>query len=600
MVAILGPGIAGLPAATAAVKAQHISKTPKAHTGAMPSYSLAAGDFFTWMLPLEPQSAYENWNSNVEDEMWLPLYWAGKGSKTGIDYTRSIGKPPVYSNNDRTVTIAMKTGFKWSTGATVTSNDVKFFFQLLDAGKKKLGNYLPGLMPTNVASITYPSSTTFVLHLKRSYNPTWFTGNQLMWIYPLPVQAWDRSSPTSPAGSAASTPAGATKVFTMLFSQSKQRGTYASNPLWKTVDGPFVISAYNTATHEAQFVTNSHYTGPTKPRIAGYKVYTFTTNTAELDALRSGTLTFGYIPFGDLKEISYFKSHGFTIKAWPVFYEQGIEFGYTSKTWGPLVNQLYIRQALQHLITEKLYINRTMGGYGLQDYGPIANYPGSAYVSPGIKKDPYPFSPSLAASMLKAHGWAKGTGGVDVCAHPGTGSSNCGRGIPKGKKLSFSMVYSTGTTSFFAEVSAFRTAAARAGVGIALKGQTLTTMYSTMGVCPSTPPCNWGLAAYSGFMWDYGQYELVPSGTQQWAKGNYWGGGYNSPTAQKLIATADTKPSLRALYAAENYLSKNVASLWWPLEDYEVAAVKNTLSGWQHLNPYATFVPQAWHVRKSG
>ena len=553
----LGVGVVGQGAASAAVKVPHAVKLPKVATGAFPSYALPPGDFFTWILPLEPQSAYEDWESNIEGDMWLPLYWAGKGSKTGIDYTQSVGKPPVYSNGDKTVTITMKTNFKWSTGATVTSNDVKFFFQLMGAGKKKLGNYLPGLMPTNIVSITYPSSTTFVLHLKRSYNPTWFTGNQLTWIYPLPVQAWDRTSPTSPAGSAASTPAGAKRVFTMLISQSKVRQTYATNPLWKTVDGPFQISAYNTVTNQD-------------------------------------------IPFGDLKEISYFKSHGFAIKAWPVFYQQGLEFGYTSKTWGPLVKQLYIRQALQHLITESLYIKRTMGGYGIPDYGPISDYPGSTYVSPGIKKDPYPFSTSLAAKLLKAHGWAKGAGGVDVCAHPGTGSSNCGKGISKGKKLSLSLVYTTGTTSFFAEVSAFRTAAARAGVGIVLNPQTLTTMYSTIGVCPSTPPCNWGLAAYSGFFWDYGQYELVPTGTQQWAKGNYWGGGYYTPKAQKLITAADTKPSLKSLYSAENYLSKNVASLWWPLEDYEVAAVKKTLSGWQHLNPYANFVPQTWYVRKAG
>ncbi len=598
MVAMLGIGLVEPPAASAAAKAPDTAKAPKVATGTMPSYALSPGDFFTWILPLEPESAYEDWDSNIEGDMWLPLYWAGKGSKTGIDYTQSIGKPPVYSNHDTTVTVTMKTNFKWSTGATVTSNDVRFFFQLIDVGKKKLGNYLPGLMPTDIATVTYPSPTTFVLHLKRSYSPTWFTGNQLTWIYPLPVQAWDRTAPTSPAGSAASTPAGAKKVFTMLFSQAKERQTYSTNPLWKTVDGPFEISAYNTATHEAQFATNSHYTGPTKPRIAGYKVYTFTTNTAELDALRSGVLTFGYIPFGDLKEISYFKSHGYAIKAWPVFYQQGIELDYSSKVWGPLVNQLYIRQALQHLVTESLYIKRTMGGYGIPDYGPIADYPGSTYVSPGIRKDPYPFSPQLAAKLLEAHGWAKGPGGVDVCKRPGTGPSDCGKGIAKGKTLDFKLVYTTGTTSFFAEVSAFRTAAGTAGVGISLDGQTLTTMYSTIGVCPSTPPCNWGLAAYSGFFWDYGQYELLPTGTQQWAKGNYWGGGYYTPKAQKLITAAATKPSLKSLYADENYLSKNVASLWWPLEDYEVAAVKKTLSGWQHLNPYANFVPQAWYFTK--
>ncbi|MHB1553635.1 MAG: hypothetical protein ACYCZP_06810, partial [Acidimicrobiales bacterium] len=130
-----GAGL-GQPVASASAKAHHslkaaasprASKSPKAASGGVPAYALAVGEIFTWILPLEPTSAYEDWDSNIEGDMWLPLYWAGKGSKTGIDYTQSIGKPPVYSNHDTTVTVTMKTNFKWSTGATVTSNDVRFF-----------------------------------------------------------------------------------------------------------------------------------------------------------------------------------------------------------------------------------------------------------------------------------------------------------------------------------------------------------------------------------------------------------------------------------------------------------------------------------------
>ncbi|MDA8312905.1 MAG: ABC transporter substrate-binding protein [Actinomycetota bacterium] len=602
-VAALCAGTVGQPAASAAVKAQHVSKaskSPKVATGAMPSFALVIGDVFTWILPLDSQLGYEGWDIFAEREMWLPLYWVGNGSKTGIDYAQSVGDPPVYSNHDKTVTITMKTNFKWSTGATVTSKDVKFYFQLVDAGKKKLGNYLPGLLPTDITSVTYPSASTVVLHLNRSYNPTWFTGNQLTWIYPLPVQEWDRTSLTSPDGTAASTPVGAKKVLTFLFAQSKDEGTWPTNPLWKTVDGPFEISAYDRASHQATLAANPHYTGPTKPRIAGFKLSSFTTGTAELDALRSGTITFGYIPLGDLKEVSYFKSHGYAIKRWPVFYNEAIELNYTSKTWGPLVKQLYIRQALQHLITEKLYIKQAFGGYALPDYGPVADYPGSKFVSPGIKKDPYPYDPKAAAQLLKAHGWVSGPGGVDVCKRPGTGPSDCGKGIAKGKDLSFKFMYETGTTAFFAEVSSFRTGAEKAGVGITLDGQPETTMVSIAGVCPSSPPCNWGLAGYSGWMWTYGQYQTVPNGTSQWGKGNFWGGGYYTPKAQKLIDAVETKPGLKPLYAAENYLSKNLASLWWPLQAYEVVAVKKTLSGWQHLDPYGAFVPQTWYLKKSG
>jgi peptide/nickel transport system substrate-binding protein len=596
---MLGAALQGAPASatTRTSRSPSATREAKLSAAAMPSYALPVGQFFTWILPIDNLVASENWDINIEGNMWLPLYWAGNGSQPGMNYTQSIGEPPVYSNHDKTVTIKMKTNFKWSTGAPVTSKDVKFYFQLLEAGKKTVGEYVPGLLPTNISSITYPNSSTVVMHLKRSYNPASFTGDQLGWIYPLPVQEWDRTSLTSPAGSAATSPAGAKKVFTFLFSQCKNRQTYPTNPLWKVVDGPFEIDTYNPVTHDATFKTNRHYSGPNKPRIAGYKVFSFTTGTAELDALRSGLLTFGYIPLGETKEAPYFKSHGYTIKPWRIFANAVVELGFTSKTWGPLVKQLYIRQALQHLITEGRFIKLAYGGYGIPDYGPIADYPGSKYVSPQLRRDPYPYSPQAAAKLLKEHGWVKGPGGIDVCKRPGTSASECGAGIPKGKRLSFKYLYSTGTTPFFAALSSYRTVAKTVGIGLTLDGLSATTLFSIGGVCPKGP-CDWGMIGYSGYMWAFGQYQQLPIGTAQWGKGNYWGGGYYTAKAQKLITAAVTKPGLKPIYAVENYLSKNLASLWWPLQDNEVAAVKKSLGGWEPLSPYVDFVqPQNWYVK---
>jgi peptide/nickel transport system substrate-binding protein len=286
-----------------------------------------------------------------------------------------------------------------------------------------------------------------------------------------------------------------------------------------------------------------------------------------------------------------------------------VELSYTSKTWGPFARQLYIRQALQHLITEPLYISRTLHGYGLPDYGPVADYPGSTLVAPSIRKDPYPYDPAAAARLLAAHGWVKGPGGYLVCKRPGTHPSECGKGIATGRKLTFLTVYSTGTTAFFAMVSAFQTAARKVGIDLKLNGRTVTTMFSTVGVCATaqqkeskttaTGACNWGLGVYSFYMWSYGQYQLIPLGEDQFGQGNFWAGGYYSPKAQRLITAGETKPGLKPLYAAETFLSKDEASLWWPLQDWYVAAVKKSLSGWQQLSPYATYMPQTWYYTSS-
>lgn len=582
------------PAGRSAARSAH-----SASSGNVASYALPTGSDFTWILPFEGGTNTESWNRYIANGMWMPLYNDGKGSKTGIEYTVSVAKPPVYSNGDTTVTITLNPDFTWSDGQKVTSADVKFFFQLDQAGKHTLGEYLPGQMPDDITSITYPSSSTVVLHLNHAYNPTWFTGNQLIQIYALPAQAWDKTCTTCPVGNAATTPAGAKQVFKFLFSQAKDLRAYATNPLWRTVDGPWVISAFNEVTHQASFAANPHYTGPTKPKLAGYKIYSYTTGSAELNALRSGALTYGWLPLSDVKEASYFKKHGFSVVPRKFFYDMAIEFGYTSKTWGPIVKQLYVRQAIQHLVTEKLYIQRTLHGYGIVDYGPIAAYPGSPYVSPTLRKDPYPYSLAAAKRLLTEHGWKAGSNGTDVCARPGSGPHDCGAGIAKGKALSFPFIYETGTTAFAAQVSAFATAAKKVGINITLNGQSQNTMFSIAGVCPSTPPCKYGLAGYSGYMWTYGPIDIVPDGSVQFGKGNYWAGGYTSPKAQQLIDAAAASPgtSLQSLYADENYLSKNVASLWWPLPD-TLVVVSNKLKGWQHLNPFGNPDPATWYFSK--
>jgi len=570
----------------------------KVASGGVASYALTIGESFSWMFPIENSANYEGWDSNVEDGMWRPLYFAGNGASPGIDYGTSLAAPPVYSDGDRAVTVTMKKGFTWSDGVPVTNTDVKFFFELLSAGKADDGAYIPGELPDNVTSISYSGAYQFTLHLNKAYNPAWFTGNQLTWIYPLPRQEWDRTCATCAVGHHASTPKGAKAVFTFIEDQSKDLTTYATNPLWKVVDGPWVIKSYQPTTGDAAFAANTKYTGPGKPHLAGYKIYSFTSDTAEVDAVRSGTVSFGFIPFSDIGQVSYFTRNGFTVAPWRVFYNETVELGYTSKLWGPLVDQLYIRQALQHLVNEKLFLSATLFGYGLADYGVAPDYPGSPYVSPELRTDPYPYDVNAAKALLASHGWAPGPSGVDVCKRPGTGLDDCGAGIAGGRQLSFSFMYSTGAPSFAAQVESFQATAKQAGIGITLNGQTETTMFSIGGVCPASPPCNYGLLAYSGFMWDFGQYEILPVGGNQFGKGNFFGGGYYSPTAQALIDNAHTKTGLAPLYADENYLSKDVASLWWPVSDYEIVVAQDNLRGWQALSPYANYHPSTWYFAK--
>ncbi|MHB8294938.1 MAG: ABC transporter substrate-binding protein, partial [Acidimicrobiales bacterium] len=549
----------------------------KAVKGGTATYALANGEQFTWMLPLPNQANWEPWDQNTEYSMWRPLYMGGVGSKPVVNEAQSLAYPPVWSNNNTTVTITLKPR-KWSNGQPVTTRDVQFFFNLYKANKSKIATYIQGNFPDNVKSIAYVSAAKFVMNLTHPVSRLWFDNNQLTAIVPLPQKAWDLTSANGPVGNYDLTTAGAKKVFAFLYAQSKKLSTYATNPLWKTVDGPWVVTGYSPTTARTVLTANAAYSGPTKPRLHSMVIESYPSNTSEVDALRSGSLDYGWLPYSDYGLIGYFKSHGYTVKPWAPDYVQWAELGYTSPTYGPLVRQLYIRQALQHLVNQPLILKAAYHGLGQYTYGPVPNIAGSPYVSPQEKVDPYPYSTSKARSLLAAHGWKMGPAGVMTCASPGTGPSQCGAGIASGRALDLLFMYQTGVPTVAAEAQSFQTAAKAAGVGVQLDPQTQTTMYSIGGVCPPGP-CNWGIILYSNWLWNYGNPGIFPTGGQQWGSGNYWGGGYQSAKATQLIALTHSSSSINALHNYQNYISRQVAGLWFPTGDNQISVVKNTLHG---------------------
>jgi peptide/nickel transport system substrate-binding protein len=565
--------------------------------GGTATFALPVGEDFSWIFPIQNTANDEPWDGNVEEALWRPLYFAGQGSKPVIDQALSLAYPQVWSDNDQTVTIRLK-HYLWSDGRPVTSRDVEFFLNLERANKSQDSWYSPGALPDDVKSASYPNASTVVLHLTSSYSQQWFDDNQLTWIFPLPQQAWDKTSPTGKVGNYDLTTAGAKAVFSFLFGQSKQVSSYATNPLWQTVDGPWRLTGYDATTFQTTLEPNPHYSGPVKPHLAKFVIESFPGETAEVDQLRAGTLTYGYLPFSDYGLRGNLQRQGYTIAPWAPAYVQWAELGYTSKTYGPLVRQLYIRQALQHVVNQKLYMTALFHGLGQYTYGPVPNLPGSPYVSAQEKTDPDPYSVTAARALLTAHGWAPGAGGYMVCKRAGTGSSDCGAGIAAGKTLSFSMMFSTGSPTLLSEVQAYQTAAKSAGVQITLNPQTETSMFSIGGICPPGP-CNWGILIYSSWMWNYGQGDVYPSAEGLFnTGGNYWAGGYSSPTADRLIQAGFHKTGLQYLYAQEDYLSRDVAALWFPTVDNEISVVKNTLHGWQPQQVFANPMPENWYYTK--
>lgn len=271
-----------LPILSSSSTAQASSGSNKSSPSGTATFALQPTDAFTWIFPLENSANEEPWTLGIDENLWLPLYFEGKGSAPVINYAESLADPPVYSNGGKTITITLK-HYMWSDGLPVTTRDIEFFFNLYRVGEPKIGTYVQGEFPGNIASIVYKNATTFVLNLGRAFSEQWYTDNQLVNIVPLPQQAWDRETSGGLAGNFDLTTAGATKVFNFLYGQSETLSTYASNPLWKVVDGPFTITSYDSVNSRTELTANKAFTGPNRALLAHVIVEAFPSNTAEVD-----------------------------------------------------------------------------------------------------------------------------------------------------------------------------------------------------------------------------------------------------------------------------------------------------------------------------
>lgn len=569
----------------------------RAAAGGTATFAMSAGYLPYWIFPVPTPS---DWNFNFEQfefQTYRPLYWIGSGASPEVNTRLSLANLPVYSNHGTTVTISLKR-YRWSDGAPVTSRDVEFWMNLVFANRAKYGPALPGLFPNNVVRASYPSATTFTITFNKAYNHDWLLLQQLSYLVPLPRQTWDRESLSQPIGNYDRTPAGARSVYSFLSRESGTPATYASSPLWKVVDGPWRLSNYQAATGLSTFRPNARYSGPDRPTLSKFEIVPFTSTTAEFDSLRSGSLSYGYVPISDLSQIPYLRSRGYRIVPWRWNASSYAEINYTNPHTKSVLAQLYIRQALQHLVDQRAYVRDIWNGYAVPTYGPVPTTGYSSFPDKFEQIDHYPFSRTAAAGLLAAHGWRRHGGGVAVCQRPGSGSGECGPGVRRGASLAFTFLVPTGQPEILREVEAFKSEASRVGISVALAEHSVSEIYSLGGVCPSAPPCNWDFDTFPPANWVYGAGDGYPGGDEIWSAGNYWGGGYRSSAAQRLIEAVRTATGVAALHREQNFFSLQAPALWLPLPDFQISAIKKTLDVPLPQNPYALIDPSQWHMTR--
>src|SRR5437764_3146578 len=158
------------------------SGTP--HAGTV-TWAMSPGATPNWIFPVVPGANNSVYTAfSFQYEMFRPLYWLVNGISPKEWPELSLANLPKFSNGNKTLTITMKSNYVWSDGKPVTSQDVAFYLALVKAGiKESPANwafYTPGIgIPDEIASMSTPSPSTLVMNLKKAYNTSWFTQDQL-------------------------------------------------------------------------------------------------------------------------------------------------------------------------------------------------------------------------------------------------------------------------------------------------------------------------------------------------------------------------------------------------------------------------------------
>jgi len=591
LVAACGGGGGGTIGGGSVVKGQKIKggTVTIAEVGASPNF----------IFPMVPATNSNGYNGDLTLGLWPPLVYSGDGAQSIPNPQESLYSSLTYSDNDKVITIVLKP-WKWSDGVPITARDFTFAYNLLKANYNDWFDYVQGLFPVDVAKVLTPNIHTVVIDLTRSYNPEFYTDNVLATIPLIPQHAWDKTSASGKVGNYDETTAGAKAVWNFLQAQGSQMSTFATNPLWQVVDGPWKLAAFQSNGYYA-WVPNKNYSGPDKP-VLDKAIWTpYTTDTAEMDTLRSNTsLSIGDVPLNDIRQVPALKAEGYSVAQVPNPGVAEILPNFYAPVAGLLLRQLYIRQAMEYLINRKQIVQKAFAGYADPGNGPVPTIYGQQWDSPMEKAGgPYQYDPAKAIALLKANGWKVVPGGTDTCVRPGTATGECGAGITANEPLTFQLLFASGTESFDEQNAAFQSSESLGGVKITLKSEQFNTLVSTTGTCnaqshPAATCNDWQLEQYG-----YNEYLMDPSGAGEFntdANGNY--GGYSTPEMDKLIDATEYGSSDSAFFAYEDYAAEQLPLLWLPNAS-TVFVYKSNLAGVTPLNPFSGLLnPEVWYYTK--
>lgn len=555
------------------------------------NYALPANFTPNWILPVGTAAHLNTNNASISQSLWEPLIaYDGSTGKVGWNKDNSLATAADFSKDSKSVAITLGDRH-WSDGEQITSRDVEFWFNLVKANKADWASYSPGKAPDNWTSLKITDDTHFTITFDQAYNQQWMLANELSMIRTMPQHVWDKTSDSGTVSDLDRTPAGAKKVWTYLNEAAKKISGYATDPLWKTVSGPYTIKSFSTA-GKVQLVANAKYDGGGKANIKTVNLLPFTTTEAEANALRAGTVDYGYINATDLSQEESFTAKGYTVKPWSGWAVTYMPYNFNNSAMGAVFKQLYARQAIQMSVDQTTLSKVVFNGTAVSTYGPVPQGQSSSFVSSEQKNNPYPFSTAKAKKLLTGHGWTE-QGGTMVCTEPGTGDSQCGAGVDKGTKFRMQVLSQSGSTVTDNMMSALQSSFAKTGIDFTIKTAPVNSVLSQAGQCTADEPgCKWQLSFFgSAGSWYFPAY---PSGDALFATGggsNF--GSYSDSAVDELVTETTTSSSDEAMRKYSAALAKDLPVIWLPEPDYQVSVVKKGLGGFSQ-DSLANFHPAMW------
>ena len=296
--------------------------------------------------------------------------------------------------------------------------------------------------------------------------------------------AWDRTARGQAACTA--TVRDCAAVYHYLDAQAKDQHSYVGSPIWSIVDGPWRLSAFSPDGHDT-FVPNKAYSGPGQAeagRLPGGAVRQLHSRVLHAGSRRgpagstSGTCRSMDAPVRPASAAAGpnpLAGRGYSLHP---FYTWGINYyvmNFQSTTGnGPVIGQLYFRQAMAYLMNQAAVIQGPLRGYGVPTVGPVPSTPATRFLSPmGRQGDPFPYNPAKARALLASHGWTVAPGGVTTCAVP----ARCGAGVRKGQGLQFGPTPVQRAGGWVTEeMTALQSNAAALGIRLNLKPMTFNNV----------------------------------------------------------------------------------------------------------------------------